>query len=198
MKLKSILFLALTIGVVDTLLYSCCADEDPLIVGTFQFCTVTAENFDNSGATAVPVSDTAEAAAFAIRLAVEMTENDVCSVHTPFLLNGAYACTNQEQVPLYVVRERIVDVRIITQNDFSSAYLAGSDISSLFYVFTGNEYRALLRQFQVTEVEEIAPRRATALLLGDFDFEGMHQFTVEVELADGSVITTTTQPIYLR
>lgn len=198
MKIRSFLLLALSIGLIDTLLYSCCANEEPMVVGTFQFCSVTTSHFDNSGASPVMVSDTVNSEAYALEITVDMTDAEVCLNSSPFLLNGAFACSGERLDPVFSVREPIVDVRIITDNDFTSAYPAGTDVSSQFYVFTSNEYRALSRQFQIVQVEEIAPRRVLGLLVGIDPFEGMHSFTVEIELSDGSVISNATEAIYLR
>lgn len=197
MKFKSALLLSLSIGLMDLMLYSCCSGSNPLL-GVVTLCSVSAQNMDNSDDSPRLALDTVNAAAYAIDLRVEMTDDGICEISYPFLLNASYACSEESQVPMFSIEVPVETVSIRTVNALSSAYPAGADVSALFFSFRSNQYRSLTNEFKIFQVEEVAPLRATALLMEGFQNEGEHQFEIDFTLVDGSVLSTTTTPIYLR
>lgn len=204
MNLKSLLVGLAIFGIGDLFLYSCvyACDESP---SYFVMCDVEAVAMDNSGASPSLAIDTVPGEAFAIDIIVEAKGGEICKTN-PMLANGMYAMSPESDcISDYLVTyQNIIDLRIITLNDFNSSFTSGDDISTLFYRYVGGKYEPIKYEFNNASPSASYAQSTgfdisrLALLMTAPQYKGEHQFTVEIEFRSGLILSSTTPSIYLK
>jgi hypothetical protein len=196
----------LCLPVMFQLLGSCCQCVETAYF-TYYNCEILARNLDNSGIEAEhPSSDTITAAAYAIELSLRRSEA-LCQYKQPDFplgLTGAYAisCDCPPEV-LYEVENEIVAIRIISLEDFSNNFPAGTEISALFSYFDGVSYHSIsveslrLNEDLAYEVEQGDDWELLLMETPD-ELNRPFRFRIEMERLDGSILMAETSTIVLR
>ena len=186
------------------LVVSCCNCIETTYLN-YTHCGLTIKNLDNSGASPVVAqSNSISKNAYGIRLSIKRSEN-YCELkrNNSFFIQSVYAtscdCPPEFQ---YMPLDSIVSVKLSTYSDFDSEHLAGSDITGLFYVYSGNEFIEISKYLKHVETELynlMNPTFQFDILLMSPPIIGMaHEFEVLIELSDGRVFKSQTGIINLN
>lgn len=98
--------------------------------------------------------------------------------------------------------ESVQHIKITTIYDFNDSYMAGSDITDLFRIFSGgyfliNEYLTRF-SFSQTILNVDKEHTRSLLLITPPENTGPHQFEIEVTLSDGRILQAQTIPVILE
>ena len=204
MKRINKIILVLMVPLMVELVVSCCNCIETTYLN-YTHCGLTIKNLDNSGASPVVAqSNSISKNAYGIRLSIKRSEN-YCELKrsNSFFIQSVYAtscdCPPEFQ---YMPLDSIVSVKLTTYSDFDSEHLAGSDITDLFYVYSGNEFTEISEYLKHVETELyhfINPTFQFDILLMSPPTIGMaHEFEVLIELSDGRVFKSQTGIINLN
>lgn len=204
MKRINKIILVLMLPLILELVVSCCNCIETTYLN-YTHCGLMIKNLDNSGASPVVAqSNSISKNAYGIRLSIKRSEN-YCELkrNNSFFIQSVYAtscdCPPEFQ---YMPLDSIVSVKLSTYSDFDSEHLAGSDITGLFYVYSGNEFIEISKYLKHVETELynlMNPTFQFDILLMSPPIIGMaHEFEVLIELSDGRVFKSQTGIINLN
>ena len=204
MKRINKIILVLMLPLILELVVSCCNCIETTYLN-YTHCGLMIKNLDNSGASPVVAqSNSISKNAYGIRLSIKRSEN-YCELKrsNSFFIQSVYAtscdCPPEFQ---YMPLDSIVSVKLSTYSDFDSEHLAGSDITGLFYVYSGNEFIEISKYLKHVETELynlMNPTFQFDILLMSPPIIGMaHEFEVLIELSDGRVFKSQTGIINLN
>ncbi len=180
---------------------SCCRKYGSAL--DYTNCQISVENIDNSGEKPIIVQTTdVPKEAYGIRLNL-IRSVGTCQLdnYQSFLFPSAYACKDNSNVTEYRPLEAISAIKIITLNDFDTTHQANNDVTSYFYLLEKDGFISIndyLSGQDFIYYDTSAMNLKLDLLLMTAPTQGtQHQFSIEVYLTDGRILTAETPIINL-
>lgn len=166
----------------------------------YHFDELTVSNLDNSGKTA-ELSQATEINKNAFGINIKISTKPASSWFRPNFFNNtafAWECDDGDYS-----EDVVEDIKIFTLNDFNSGFPAGSDVSRLFRVQLHSVFRQLDQHLSyINSISRVLNENKSleiqSLLLTSPDYEGPHQFEIEVHFQDDSILTAITTPVLLK
>jgi hypothetical protein len=191
--------------VIDSM--TCCDCAGERIEKNYTYCSNSISHLDNTGVEIKNASvDGVLRTGYTMRITLQgkalEREGDVCHrMCRPIFSTAAYATScDCGWDTLYSPIVDIVSAKIITVHAFDDAHPAGDDISELFFLFSNDSYKSFAKVF--AELHEKKIYRAENLDV-EMDFllmtapapNTLCSFKFVIELSDGRMIETTSDPI---
>jgi hypothetical protein len=197
-KIGVIILIAFTIR----LSLSCC---DCPATNTYQytFDSIKIFHIDNSGQTPAIVDSgiiPKEAYGLQIECSLGQLAFYKCADFASFNTIYAYDCFCPPEIQ-YVAQDTISEIKIISLNDFDTTHPADSEISEYFKVLTSNTYITIQQYLDYPETiyyEKPDQEVIAIYLMQPPIITGEHQFLVEIDLAGGTMLTSTSTLISLE
>ena len=192
--MKKSINILMTIFVIRVLV-SCCDCLDSIYL-KYTFDSIETVHIDNSGQNPIYInSGTIPKEAYGIQ--IQQTLKQIA--FNDYNISGfssAYAtscdCPPEFQ---YFAQDSIIGLRIITLNDFNTTHTSNSDISEYFSIYNYGGYTSIsdfLNNSAIVYYEPVSNDIIEIYLMQAPEISGEHQFTVELSLSDGSVLSSTT------
>jgi len=205
MKNSTKIYLFFVILAILDMTLSCCPETVDHGIFEYTHCGIKTFNVDNSGNDPKLIgSAEVPKEAYGISLFIERSI-DQCTYtsYQSFLFPSAYAVSNchSEDISTYVPIEYITGIKIITLRDFDNDHLAYSEVTDKFYIFKDNKFISIAdyiceKDFTIQGRENLQ-ESLLLLLMDPPEINTEHQFSVEVTLSDGRVLTDTTLVVNL-
>jgi len=204
MKIFKLLLLLCIALVVDLTISGCCECVEPLYYD-YTNCSIEVALLDNSEERAkVTEQSELDKDAFGLRLKISRSEN-TCMRKAPFSIFSqtayGFSCDCPPEIQ-YSPLDSILNIKIVSLNDWDSEHPAGSDVSDAFFVNKRTEFIALPEYDEyLDEDPEYADFPETYFdffLMAPPSQEATHQFQVTVEISDGRTIQNISNTIKLK
>lgn len=195
-KSFQLFFILLTIE----LLVSCC-DCKESTYSDYTHCAIIVNNIDNSGDNPeISISSPIPKEAFGISVIIERSP-EMCNIQqAPSLLFSsacAFSCHCPPEI-VFLPLDSVVSITISTLNDLNDDFPANSDVSDLFFVFSGSEFSdipAFILDSKKEYPYSVPTSEETEFLLMEPANAGIHQFEISLFLSDGRVLSQVTEPV---
>ncbi len=200
--------LILTILLVAGLMFSCPLCDGDGFHYSFSHRDIVVQNLDNSGALIkVAEGQAVFKTAYGIRIYIQREDYELCSECRQSRANfGLIETANAVDCfydNYYDPLEKIVDVRIITLNDFDATHLANSDIADYFKL--ADSFETIDDFCREYNKDGYIRSGSNPPLIDDIDILLMtpptmgitHKFRVEMALSDGRTLVNETDEIDL-
>jgi hypothetical protein len=179
-----------------------CPDCEDTQKWTFSNCSIYMRNLDNSGQTpALSDKDTLNINAYGLKIEIQQ-KADSCGIagSLPSIATPLYAASPCYDTYFDIPLDTILDLRIITLNDFNSEKPAGSNVTDYFSVLSGKEFYGLYEYTELNQYYYYADNlfEMNAMLMEIPSNPGWHQFRIEAELSDGRVLSADAGEVYLK